>query len=158
MKRYMQQFLPTLIASSFLVVLLSLIPMFMKNNQGLNSEVSVFRTTQNKVLTEREIVKYFSNYPFRCEVTHIEWKNGLLFLQIHKLSNEEELYKDIYFILKECFVERGNVRRVRFSVYSYGEELEFLDAKREDVVSDPQMDGKDQNMSYKKYLQQLFKL
>ena len=155
---YIPRIISTLIASSLLVVLLSLIPMFMKNDQGLKSEVSVFRTTQDKILTEGEIVNYFSNYPLRCEVSHIEWRNGLLYLQIHQFSNEEELYKDVYLILKECFVERTNVKRVRFSVHSDMEESVLLEAKREDVATDPRMEGRDRNTSYKEYLQQLFKL
>lgn len=159
MKTYIERLVPTLIVSSVLIVLLSLMPMLMRSGQGSNSEVSVFRTTQdNRVLTKEEIVKYFSNYPLRCELRHIEWKNGILYLQIQKLSNEEELYKDIYLVLKECFVERSNVQGVRFSIYSNREEGIFLNAKREAVSSDPQMDGRDASMSYKEYLHQLFKL
>lgn len=144
--------------SSLFVVFFSFIPWAMNNSQGTKNEISVFHTSQNKQLDERGIVEYFSNYPLRSNVSHIEWKNGMLFIELHRLSNKEELYKDVYLILKECFVARTNVKQVRFLVRSPGEEPVFLNAKQEDVTADPQMEGRDWNMSYEEYLHQLFKL
>lgn len=154
MGKYIRRLLPLFTISSLFVLLLSFIPM--GNYPLTNKEISVFQSTEDKVFNDRSIVDYFANYPLRCNISHIEWKNGVLYLELHRLSNEEELYKDIFLILKECFVRRENVNMVRFAVQSKEKGI-ILEAKKEDVVSDSQMEGREQNTSYKEYLTQLFK-
>lgn len=153
--RFIRGILPTVGLSVLLIISLSFLPSLMKKENG--PDLSVFNISEKKTLSEQNIVDYFTNYPLRCEISHIEWRDGILSLQLHNLSNEEELYKDIFLILKECFVERTNVNVVNFSVQSEREENQYLEIKKEDISVDRQMSRRSSDMSFKEYVSQFLK-
>lgn len=111
------------------------------------TETPVFRADSPLVLSDRNLVDVFAKLSLHLELSHIEWSNTILSVDLKTATGDpalEQIYDDLYELATLGFAGTKNVKQLLIRVMekpaNRGEAPQLLlamDAKRSDLEGNP---------------------
>lgn len=142
MKSYNRVLIALLISIGFAAAL-SIVPKLDRTVQTAGTDAPVFRTDFAVTLSDRNLVDLFVRHPLHLDISHVEWNDTILSVDLKSNSNEtasDPIYDDLYELARLGFAGTKNVKQLLIRVMEHApagtgnpQLLLAMDAKRSDL-------------------------
>ncbi len=150
-----------ILLSVIIAFMLSLIPNMEIFN--LNDDQAVFKHQNNSFINSKNIVNFVESFPIEMSIKKVSWKQNTLAIDFiverNKKLDTNEIYKDLYTVIRSSLVESANVKEILIRVFLDDMNKLFVavSAKKTDIEMNQKMNV-NSPFNYKEFLDQNFGL
>lgn len=157
-----------MLAAITLSVIISFMISLIPNLQvfQLNKEFPVFGQKKQSILNENNIVNFVASFSTEMQIKRVSWKADTLSLDFYVNPDDVDtsvIYRDMYTVIRNGFVQSSNVNEVLLRVFlndsssSKAKMLVAVSAQKRDIVTNPTM-TLEPSMMYRDFLEKYFGL